>query len=220
MDADGDFVVVWHSFESGGSDSYQSVQGRRYASDGTAVGDDFQVNTYTTDRQLSPSVALDADGDFVVVWYSSGSSGSDSYISIQGQRYASDGTAAGGEFQVNTYTTFDQSFPWVAAEPDGDFVVVWQSDGSGGSDSGSSSIQGQRYASDGTTVGGEFQVNTYTTNNQIRPSVALDADGDFVVVWISDDPSFSGFSVRGQRYASDGTAAGGEIQVNTHTTAY
>ena len=218
MDADGNFVVVWYGFEGGGSDSYLTIQGRRFASDGTAVGDDFQVNTYTTDRQLSPSVAMDADGDFVVVWYSYGSSGSDSFVSIQGQRYASDGTAAGGEFQVNTYTTARQSFPWVAAEPDGDFVAVWQSQGSGGSDSSFSSIQGQRYASDGTTVGGEFQVNTYTTDYQLRPSVALDADGDFVVVWISNDPSFSGFSVRGQRYASDGAAAGGEFQVNTYTT--
>ncbi len=218
MDSDGDFVVVWFSFESGGSDSYLSVQGRRYASDGTAVGDDFQVNTDTTERQLFPSVAMDSDGDFVVVWYSNGSSGPDSYVSIQGQRYASDGTAAGGEFQVNTYTTFDQTFPWVASEPDGDFVVVWQSDGSGGSDTSFSSIQGQRYASDGTAVGGEFQVNTYTTDDQARPSVAMDADGDFVVVWISDNMSFSGFSAKGQRYLSDGTAAGGEFQVNTYTT--
>ena len=32
-------------------------------------------------------------------------------------------------------------------------------------------------------VGSEFQVNTFTTNYQLRPSVSVDADGDFVVVW-------------------------------------
>ncbi|MGL4462065.1 MAG: hypothetical protein ACRC1K_07920, partial [Planctomycetia bacterium] len=35
-------------------------------------------------------------------------------------------------------------------------------------------------------AGVEFQVNTFTTNNQSQPSVAMDADGDFVVAWQSD----------------------------------
>ena len=38
-----------------------------------------------------------------------------------------------------------------------------------------------------TPLGSEFQVNTYTTNSQNNPSVAVDADGDFVVVWESDE---------------------------------
>ena len=37
-------------------------------------------------------------------------------------------------------------------------------------------------------VGGEFQVNTYTSNGlaAFDHSVSIDADGDFVVVWHSD----------------------------------
>jgi hypothetical protein len=34
----------------------------------TAVGSEFQVNTYATGWQHEPAVAVDADGDFVVVW--------------------------------------------------------------------------------------------------------------------------------------------------------
>ncbi len=34
------------------------------------AGAEFQVNTYTTDQQEDPAVAVDADGDFVVVWHS------------------------------------------------------------------------------------------------------------------------------------------------------
>ena len=37
----------------------------------------------------------------------------------------------------------------------------------------------------GVQVGTEFQVNTYTTDNQDNPSVAMDADGDFVITWMS-----------------------------------
>jgi len=53
----------------------------------TPIGAEFQVNTYTTKAQGSASVALDADGDFVVVWNSLGSAGSDtSNFSVQCQR--------------------------------------------------------------------------------------------------------------------------------------
>ncbi len=222
LDADGDFVVVWRSDGSPGTDdSYSSIQGRRYASGGTPTGGQFQVNAYTTDFQRRARVSLDADGDFVVVWQSGGSPGTDSsFTSVQGQRYASDGSALGGQFQVNTYTTVSQGYPSVSLDADGDFVVVWDSWGSYGTDSYFFSIQGQRYASDGARLGGEFQVNTYTTMNQLRPSVSREANGDFVVVWESQGSSgtdSSSTSIQGQRYASDGSAVGGEFQVNTAT---
>ncbi|MCP4660615.1 MAG: DUF11 domain-containing protein [bacterium] len=220
--SDGDFVVVWYSIGSDDTDNDGSIQGQRYASDGTALGGEFQINSYTTNYQRDPSVAVDSVGDFVVVWKSSGSSGPDnSSWSIQGQRCASDGTALGGEFQVNTYTSNEQNSPSVAVDSDGDFVVVWSSNGSSGTDNFSWSIQGQRYASDGTALGGEFQVNTHTYSEQNSPSVAVDSNDDFVVVWSSNGSSGTdnGWSIQGQRYASDGTALGGEFQVNTYTTS-
>jgi hypothetical protein len=203
-DADGDFVVVWMSNGSSGTDtSSQSIQGQRYASNGSTQGAQFQANTYTTGTQQLPSVAADAGGDFVVVWQSNASSGTDtSILSIQGQRYASDGSMQGAQFQVNTYTTGAQQLPSVAADADGDFVVAWNSYGSSGTDTSYQSIQGQRYASDGSTQGTQFQVNTYTTHSQLSPRVAADTDGEFVVVWGSvgsfgSDPDFS---IQGQRY--------------------
>jgi hypothetical protein len=223
-DSDGDFVVVWYSSGSSGTDtSFDSIQGQRYASNGAKLGAEFQVNTYTTNTQRHPSVAADADGDFVVVWESPGSFGTDTGSSAQGQRYASDGSARGAQFQVNSYTTNSQDSPSVAVDADGDFVVVWTSWGSYGTDSSILSIQGQRYASNGATLGAEFQVNTYTTNNQDSPSVAVDAEGDFVVAWSSagspgTDTSLS--SIQGQRYASNGSTLGAEFQVNTYTTSY
>ncbi len=169
------------------------------------VGGEFQVNTYTTNSQSLPAVAVDADGDFVVVWSSYGSGGSDaSSSSVQGQRYDSTGAAAGVEFQVNTYTTHRQRQPGVAADAGGDFVVVWESYGSGGSDGSETSVQGQRYDSTGTAIGDEFQVNTYTTNGQGLAAVSAAAGGGFVAVWASLGSSgsdSSSNSVQGQRFA-------------------
>ena len=176
------------------------------------MGGQFQVNTYTTDGQRYPAVALSAGGDFVVAWQSNGSSGGDtSFESIQGQRYAAGGAALGGKSQVNTYTTFGQISPSVSRDADGDFVVVWSSGGSSGSDTTGYSIQGQRYAADGVALGGQFQVNTLTPGGQFRPAVALAADGDFVVVWdsfSSNGGDTSGYSIQGQRFLVTGELRG------------
>ena len=147
VEPDGDFVVVWQSDGSTGSDSsYHSIQGQRYASNGTPLGGEFQVNSYTTQSQMRSSVSTSEDGDVVVVWQSGARTGSDSSsYSIQGQRFASNGTPLGAEFQVNTYTPSVQHHPAVSVDPLGRFIVAWQSNGSSGSDILNRSVQGQRY---------------------------------------------------------------------------
>jgi len=226
VDAQGNFVVVWDSDGSDGTDTHgRSIQGQLYDTSGTPVGGQFQVNAYTLNNQQRPAVAVEPQGNFVVVWESIGSYGSDTDFnySIQGQRYASSGAPVGGQFQVNSYTTGTQSYPAVAVEPQGNFVVVWDSDGSGGSDTDADdSVQAQRYDSSGAPVGGEFQVNSYTTFHQNQPSVAVEAQGNFVVVWNSwgsygTDTSL--YSIQAQRYDASGTPLGGEFQVNSYTTS-
>ena len=221
----GSFVVVWQSYGSSGTDtSAYSVQGQRYAADGAALGGQLQANTFTTSDQSFPAVAAASDGDFVVVWLSYGSGGTDtSGTSIQARRYAANGVPLSGQAQVNTYTTSDQWFPAVAAGSAGNFVVAWQSLGSSGTDADGWSIQAQRYAANGAALGGQFQVNSYTTNAQVYPAVATDSAGNFVVVWQSlgsngTDTSLE--SIQARRYAADGAALGGQFQVNSRTTNY
>ena len=84
----------------------------------------------------------------------------------------------GGEFQVNTETFGPQNLPAVAMDAAGNFVVAWAGAGQGDS----IGIFAQRYDSAGAPQGGEFRVNTYTPDGQDAPAVAMDADGDFVVV--------------------------------------
>jgi hypothetical protein len=64
----------------------------------------------------------------------------------------------------------------------------------------------------GEPLGPEFQVNTATTYDQSRPSVASDASGNFVVVWYSGDFCCP-YDIFGQRYASIGAPLGGEYRV-------
>jgi hypothetical protein len=124
---------------------------------------------------------------------------------------------AGGEFRVNTYTTSFQDSAHVASDAVGNFVVAWRSYLQDGSHSG---VFAQRYDSSGMPLGSEFQVNTYTSGQQYRPAVAVDATGKFLVAWASQDQDGSGFGVFGQRFDASGARLGGEFQVNTYTTAW
>jgi len=93
--------------------------------------------------------------------------------------------AVGPQIQVNSYTTGFQRHSAVAVDGAGNIIVVWASDGSAGSDTYYGSIAAQRYDAAGAPLGGEFQVNSYTTYNQYSPAVAVDAAGNFMVVWIN-----------------------------------
>jgi len=209
----GAFVVVW-SASGGYGGSPADVLGQRFASDGTPVGPEFPVNTYTTGSQAVPAVASDPAGNFVVVWGGEGQG--DSSGGVFGQRFAATGAPLGPEFRVNTSTTELQFTPSVAADSAGNFVVAWSSGGYGGTPA---DVFGQRFASNGTPLGPEFRVNTYTTYGQYRPAVATDTAGNFVVVWDgtrADDTS----AVSGQRFASSGAPLGPEFRVNTTTADF
>src|SRR5262249_9561399 len=90
-----------------------------------------------------------------------------------GQRYDSTGTPLGGEFQVNTYTTSGQGRPAVAGDGAGNFVVVWESGGSAGSDTFGLSIQGQRYTAGVPILGRKILVKDPTGSEPGRTVIAL-----------------------------------------------
>ena len=212
MDADGDFVVTWESYGQDGDDN--GIYGQRYNAAGVAQGPEFRVNTETFGDQESTSVAMDADGNFVVTWESYGQDGYGD--GVYGQRYNATGVTQGSEFQINTYINSDQAEPSVAMDADGDFVVAWESYYQDGDIFG---IYAQRYNAAGVAQGSEFRVNTYTVSDQENASVAMDADGDFVVTWQSREQDGGYYGIYGQRYNAAGVAQGSEFRVNTYTTS-
>src|SRR5262245_22443575 len=212
LDADGDFVIAWESGPNGGQgqdgDGF-GIFAQRFASDGLRRGAEFQVNETVPGDQRYTSVASASNGDFVVVWSGPGSGDTDG---IFGRIYASSGTALTPELLLNETTAAIQRFPAVAAEADGDFVVVWQSL----HEPGGSGVFGRRFASSGTPRGGEFALPSETAGNQQAPAVALQQDGGFVVVWESPLDG-AGSGIFGRRFTSNAVAVGAEFPVNTQT---
>ncbi len=213
MDATGDFVVTWVSDRQDGSN--YGIYAQRFNAAGVAQGGEFLVNSYTSGYQLSPAVAMDAIGDFVITW-AGGDNQDGSGFGIYAETYNSAGVALSSEFRANSYTTGDQTAPSVAMDANGEFVIAWQSDGQDGEFTG---IFARRFHFGGTFDGGEFLVNTFTTNFQNDPAVAMDAAGDFVVTWSSYFQTNDRWDIFGQRYNSSGNRVGTEFQVNTDIAA-
>ena len=193
-DASGNFIVVWVALAPDGFEIF----GQWIGAFG-GQGPEFQVNSYTTGWHSRPVVASDPDGNFVVVWtdpYQDGSGGG-----VFGQRFLAFGALPeknGAEFQVNAYTTGDQSAPTVAWDTDGSFVVAWTSvqDGDG------SGVFARRFDANGAP-GPEFRVNSFVPGNQYDPSIAFNESTRFIVAWQSQSQDGSGPGVFGQRFSTD-----------------
>ncbi|HEY9644295.1 MAG TPA: hypothetical protein V6C57_27625 [Coleofasciculaceae cyanobacterium] len=216
MDETGNSVVVWSSENSNGTD--KDIYAQRIADNGKRLGPQFLVNTSTTGDQTVPAVDMDLDGSFVVTWTSSTSSndstnGQDtSGTGVYAQRFMPNGTPIGREFRVNSTTAGDQQNSAIALNSKGDYVIAWESGGQDGSGKG---IFAQRYSSNGTRRGSEFQVNSTTDNDQDHPSVGMDAAGDYVIVWEGEDDNGTG--IYAQRYSAHGNPQGSEFRVNSTT---
>ncbi|NJK35917.1 MAG: hypothetical protein HC919_13810, partial [Oscillatoriales cyanobacterium SM2_2_1] len=205
------FVVTWQSMGQDGSSN--GIYAQRFSSTGSAEGNEFRVNSYTTDAQRYPAIAFAPSGEFVITWMSFGQDGGG--FGIYAQRFSSNGGPLNNEFRVNTYTTSPQFNPAIAFSPlNNEFVVTWQSDNQDGSGFG---IYAQRFSSTGSAEGNEFRVNTYTINEQRYPAISYSPGGEFVVVWQSFGQDGSDGGLYAQRFSSTGSALGNEFRVNTYT---
>lgn len=216
-DATGNVLMVWQSQGQDNADGSFGVFGQWYDNDGNAIGSEFQINSTTQGDQKAPSVAIDGSGRAIVAWQSDGQDGDKQGIYYTVLDTAGDTT--GDEFLVNDATSGDQKKPSVAAANNGKYVIAWEAvDPAGGSDA-SFDIFAKLYSSTDETLAGEFRVNTDTLRDQVGAQVAMDADGDFAVVWVAGGIPGSGSDIFGQRFNSSGVAQGLQFRANNTTLA-
>ena len=77
-------------------------------------GAEFRVNTNTFGYEQKPAVATDHVGNFLIVW--GGGVGNDGNLGgVFAQRFSIGGAPLGTEFQINSYTTGNQTPTAVSA---------------------------------------------------------------------------------------------------------
>lgn len=123
---DGRFAVAW--------DTYGRVWARRFNAGGVPAELPWKVSPPglpTDGFEGAADTLLDAAGNLLVTWTSSGRDGSD--YGVYGKWYDDTGAEKGGLFRLNTTTRFDQGGAKIAWQPGG-FFAAWTSGKYNGSD--------------------------------------------------------------------------------------
>lgn len=181
MDAQGNYVVVWTTWDALGNGD---IRGQRYRADGTPLGNEFLVNAYTSGNQQSPKIAMEDDGNFVVVWSGKGvgRDGQTDESGVFGQAFGPTGAPRGQAFRVNDTTgSFDVS-PDVAVHEDGTFVVAWHTKPAADS-TAAPQILAQKMSAAGDRVGGLMVVSQGALQLEAAPAIALDSVGNAFLAW-------------------------------------
>jgi VCBS repeat-containing protein len=216
-DAAGDSAVAWDV--AGGK-----IVVQRYDADGNPVGARFQANTITTGNNEGSKIAMDAAGDFVVVW-----TGDRATVTpnVFAQLFDKTGAKVGSEFQVNqtpgtAFPNSNELFPnSVAMDAAGDFVVVWTGTDAGDGTTPDLGIFAQRFDKTGAALtGADIAVNATTAGRQVSPAIAMSGNGAYVVAWTgvdAGDGSTPDEGIFAQTYDATGAVVTAEFAVNTDT---
>ena len=215
MDDDGNFIVAWNGDPSGDN---PDIFMRRYNSSGVAITGEITVNTDGPTPSLPfyhtrfPSVAMNDNGEFVVVWQTGrGEDGHDLEFQLDGRAFDSSASPRGPEFRVSlTGSSLAIERPdIVAIDSNADFVVAWLNN----------EVLMRLFSADGTPKGGEVQVNAITLDYATRPCIAMDGSGNYVIVWsYSEGLPSEDRDVYVRMYDSGGNAIGSEFIVNQDST--
>lgn len=145
-------------------------------------GDEHQLNQETQGEQSEVALASLGDGRAVAVWTTPGEAPEQRRVV---GRFLDDGGAPiGDEFAVSKPGAYADRIPAVAASRSGAFVVAWDRTDPDGTIEG---IFVRRFGPEGTALGPELHVSDGPVD-QIEPTVAMDAAGDFAVGWMRLDP--------------------------------
>ncbi|MBI4617120.1 MAG: DUF4347 domain-containing protein [Planctomycetes bacterium] len=203
----GNFVVTWRSFE--GAVTNFDIRARLFDASANPLGPDFLVNVTTTlNIQNTPSVAMDADGNFVVAFESDEGGLA---FDIRARLYDAAGNPRGADFVVNSSVATTDRFPSVAMDPAGNFVIVWTQLAGADYD-----IMGRRFDASGNPLGADFAVSSTNANTQFFPSVAATPGGGFVAAWQSDDGGVD-YDIRARRFDAAGNPLGADFLANNTT---
>ena len=193
---DNSYVVVWQ----GPGDSPSSgldIFAQRYSPTGDTIGSRILVNTTTVGDQTDPAIAMDAAGNFVVIWQEPAPN-----LRIHARTFSASGTPTSGAIQVNTNTSKGiPQRPSVAMDAAGNFVVAW-------SYATANEVFARRFKAAGADLGPEFRVDTINAEvpqTAYGPSVAMDQTGDFAIVWQTGAGTGNGTGIYGRWYAAVGT---------------
>ena len=178
VNASGGYVVYQDAFTDGNG---FGISARRLDSTlSPSVLAPFRVNQQTVGNQQHPQVAVLPGGAAAFVWQGS----STRHDQIWFRALNANGTFANAsEVRVNLHTNSPQTKPVIAALPNDNYAVAWESMHQDGDYKG---IFMRIVGPAGQMVTEPANVNQFTFNNQRTPAIAALTGGGFIVLWASE----------------------------------
>lgn len=210
----GNFAIVSQLPDGAGSGVFVTVYNRA----GGVVVPQFRVNDTILEEQHPAGIAMNANGQFVVVWTSGSIDGYQNAVYVK--RFQANGAAVAPEALVHSNVISSDRIGAVNAAIDGvgNFVVSW--------DYGDiystewTEVWARRYSANGSALGATFRVNTFTYGDQDGNRIAMNESGAFIIVWDGRTPEdTSKRAAYGQRYSASGTPIGGEFRISAPSGA-
>ena len=184
-------VVTWK--QNPGNRVNTTLYGQLLDDKGAKLGAEFRINSPETFDVSGCVVKHFGDGGFVVAWHGTiqKSHGRDVFAQI----YSPTAKPLTEVFRINSVTEGEQEQPAVSVAADS-FLVVFENTGKGAS---GSEVVAQRFDREGRRIGNQFQLNSYTENDQFGPFVAPAGDGHHFASWTSVKQDGSAEGVFGRR---------------------
>ncbi|HEX6899833.1 MAG TPA: hypothetical protein VF789_08970 [Thermoanaerobaculia bacterium] len=158
-------------------------------------GPEIPVNLTTPYFQQQSSVAIGADGGFLVVWVDNGL--------IRGRWFDAAGHPRTGEVTINAGNAAWS--PRVAASPTGGFMVVWTE---------ADDLFARVYGADDQSLGAPFRIGSDANGSQSSPAVVTNAAGGFLVAWKDAG------NTRTRRFSAQGDPLGQEAAFERTESAF
>ena len=210
VNGQGRIIIVWQDYRNNNYDIYAQL----FDSSGEKLDTNFMTNDDTgSTQQIYPNVAMDALGNFLVVWEDGRNTSQGDAFDIYAQLYDSAGNEVGNNFKVNRdIQTINQHNPSVSADGFGKYVVSWTDFREGNND-----IYAQRISSSAGFIGDNFKVNDDLVNAQQHSScAAMDYYGDFIIAWY--DNRNGNNDIYCQRFDSSGAEIDSNFKANNDQT--
>ncbi|MBQ6827973.1 MAG: hypothetical protein IJO46_08150, partial [Thermoguttaceae bacterium] len=227
MDADGDVVVVWESYDQDGSG--WGVYGRRFITDGSSFGCANAVQSLTFNESIEIEgdvleLTLEVDGETVTFGENLGGGVVGIKLSSEMKRNAQ---AIENAILESKYFTADD-VEVVVSGPDqisiefkgkysGEYVNLMSATWMRGGKELECNLEMRQLGASGE----EFEVNETTENNQRFASIAMERDGAFVVSWTSwgqDGDSAIESNIYARKFASNHILSTGAASVDETTS--
>lgn len=196
------FVVVWQDDRAGND---VDLYARLAPAGGPALGEEFVVSSAFSD-QLIPAVACETEGDRCLVVWMDDRNNSFFYTDIMGRLVdAASGEALGDKIDVAVERWYQDS-PAVIYNPvSAEYMVVWNDD-----------ISCRRVSRDGQPQGASRINVSLESPFQWKPAIAVDADGQYLIVWEDGRNQDSrGADVYGQWLSPGGVPLGANFALST-----